>query len=209
MRFSSRVYQHLTDKSTRIIVRVDSAGKIIPVTRSLVQQRDWVPNPHVAAWLPGLSIRFSRSPELVDWNWVVRPNEIVDPSIPLESDPNLFQRWRTAVNQLQHKLVFIKAIDLHQFSSRPFAVGLGLMPIRNVGAHDVTVAFELLPTSRAINSWFRPTAEAVSAFGQHRKFPAHERKNSGTQGTRFVDYGLMLDSRRSFSLEYDLIRSPY
>ena len=27
--------------------------------------------------------------------------------------------------------------------------------------------------------------------------------------TRFVDYGLMFDSRRSFSLEYKLIRSPY
>ena len=25
---------------------------------------------------------------------------------------------------------------------------------------------------------------------------------------RFVDYGLMFDSRRSLSLEYDLIRSP-
>ena len=27
--------------------------------------------------------------------------------------------------------------------------------------------------------------------------------------TRFGDYGLMFDSRRSFSLEYQLIRSPY
>ena len=27
--------------------------------------------------------------------------------------------------------------------------------------------------------------------------------------TRFVDYRLMFDSGRSFSLEYDLIRSPY
>ena len=26
---------------------------------------------------------------------------------------------------------------------------------------------------------------------------------------RFVDYGLMFDSRRSFSLEYEMIRSPY
>ena len=69
------------------------------------------------------------------------------PSIPLESDPNLFQRWRTAVNQLQHKLVFIKAIDLHQFSSPHFAVRLGLMPSRNLAAHDVTKAFELRPTS--------------------------------------------------------------
>jgi len=28
----------------------------------------------------------------------------------------------------------------------------------------------------------RPTAEDVSAFGQHRKFPLHARKTSGTQG---------------------------
>ena len=105
-------------------------------------------NPHVAAWLPGLSIRFSRSPELVEWNRVVRPNEIVDAWIPLESDPNLFQRWRTAENQLQYKLVFIKAVDLYQFSS--FAVRLGPLPSRNVTAHVVTIAFELFPTFRAI-----------------------------------------------------------
>ena len=149
MRFSSRLCQLLTDKSTRI-TRVDSANKIIPVTRSLVRQVGWARNPHVAAWLPGLSIRFTRSPELVEWNWVVRPNEIVDAWIPLESDPNLFQRWRTAVNQLQYKLVFIKAVDLHQFSFPPFAVRLGPLPSRNVTAHVVTIAFELFPTFRAI-----------------------------------------------------------
>ena len=32
-------------------------------------------------------------------------------------------------------------------------------------------------------SWLRPTAEDVSAFGQHRKFPPRARKTSGTQGT--------------------------
>ena len=31
-------------------------------------------------------------------------------------------------------------------------------------------------------SWLRSTAEDVSAFGQHRKFPPHARKTSGTQG---------------------------
>ena len=31
--------------------------------------------------------------------------------------------------------------------------------------------------------WLRPTAEDVSAFGQHRKFPPHARKTSGTQGS--------------------------
>ena len=149
MRFCSRLCQLLTDKSTRM-KRVDSANKIIPVTSSSIRQVGWARNPHVAAWLPGLSIRFTRSPELVEWNWVVRPNEIVDAWIPLESDPNLFQRWRTAVNQLQYKLVFIKAVDLHQFSSPPFAVRLGPLPSRNVTAHVVTIAFELFPTFRAI-----------------------------------------------------------
>lgn len=149
MRFSSRLYcQLLTDKSTRIN-RVDSARKIIPVTISMPRQVG-SRNPHVAAWLPGLSIRFTRSPELVKWNWVVRPYEIVVLWIPLESDPNLFQRWRTAVNQLQYKLVFIKAVDLNQFCSPPFAVRLGPVPSRNVTAHGVTIAFELLPPSRAI-----------------------------------------------------------
>ena len=32
------------------------------------------------------------------------------------------------------------------------------------------------------HSWLRPTAEDVSAFGQHRKFPPRARKTSGTQG---------------------------
>ena len=146
MRFCSRLCQLLTDKSTRISWN-NPTGAIIPVTRSLIRQVG-SRNPHVAAWLPGLSIRFTRSPELVEWNWVVRPNEIVDAWIPLESDPNLFQRWRTAVNQLQYKLVFIKAVDLYQFSS--FAVRLSPLPSRNVTAHVVTIAFELFPTFRAI-----------------------------------------------------------
>ena len=141
---------HLLADITTGKARLDSAGKIIPVTRSMVRQVGWVRNPHVAAWLPGLSIRFTRSPELVKWSWVVRLNEIVVLWIPLESDPNLFQRWRTAMNQLQYKLVFIKAVDLHQFSSPPFAVRLGSLPSRNVTAHVVTIAFELFPTFRAI-----------------------------------------------------------
>ena len=47
------------------------------------------------------------------------------------------------MNQLQYKLVFIKAVDLNQLSSPPFAVRLGPVPSRNVTAHDVTIAFEL------------------------------------------------------------------
>ena len=36
--------------------------------------------------------------------------------------------------------------------------------------------------SQLRRSWLRPTAEDVSAFGRHRKFPPDERKTSGTQG---------------------------
>ena len=36
-----------------------------------------------------------------------------------------------------------------------------------------------------------------------------ERRQRAVRFTRFVDYGLMFDSRLSFSLKYDLIRSPY
>ena len=39
--------------------------------------------------------------------------------------------------------------------------------------------------SRLRRSWLLPTAEDVSAFGQHRKFPPHARKTSGTQRTCF------------------------
>ena len=34
----------------------------------------------------------------------------------------------------------------------------------------------------SVKSFVPPTAEDVSAFGQHRKFPPHARKTSGTQG---------------------------
>ena len=33
-----------------------------------------------------------------------------------------------------------------------------------------------------VSVWLRPTAEDVSAFGQHRKFPPYARKTSGAQG---------------------------
>ena len=36
-------------------------------------------------------------------------------------------------------------------------------------------------------SWLRLTAEDVSAFGQHRKFPPHARKTSGTQGSSLFE----------------------
>ena len=35
-----------------------------------------------------------------------------------------------------------------------------------------------------------------------------EKREEVRRFTRFVDYGLMFASRRSFSLEFDLIRSP-
>ena len=51
------------------------------------------------------------------------------------------------MNQLQYKLVFIEAVDLHQFSSRLFAGQLGLVPILDGAAHKVAVAFKLHPES--------------------------------------------------------------
>ena len=35
------------------------------------------------------------------------------------------------------------------------------------------------------------TAEDVSAFGQHRKFPPHARKTSGTQGTGLPSWRIL------------------
>ena len=37
--------------------------------------------------------------------------------------------------------------------------------------------------------WLRPTAEDISAFGQHRKFSPHARKTSGTQGNEGTNGG--------------------
>jgi len=45
--------------------------------------------------------------------------------------------------------------------------------------------------------------------GAKRREKAERRQRAVHRFTRFVDYGLMFDSRRSFSLEYDLILSPY
>ena len=42
--------------------------------------------------------------------------------------------------------------------------------------------------SSAVSGFF--TAEDVSAFGQHRKFPPHERKTSGTQGRQIANVNL-------------------
>ena len=45
--------------------------------------------------------------------------------------------------------------------------------------------------------------------GAKEREKAERRQRAVRCFTRFVDYELMFDSRRSFSLEYDLIRSPY
>ena len=45
--------------------------------------------------------------------------------------------------------------------------------------------------------------------GAERRGKAERRHWRAVRFTRFVDYRLMFDSGRSFSLEYDLIRSPY
>ena len=55
-----------------------------------------------------------------------------------------------------------------------------------LGARDFSSAVsgfcQVFIVTRAFFSRLRPTAEDVLAFGQHRKFPPHARKTSGTQG---------------------------
>ena len=49
------------------------------------------------------------------------------------------------------------------------------------------------------------TAEDVSAFGQHRKFPPHARKTSGTQGKPSVFLASLPSLSLVFSLAPDLL----
>ena len=66
------------------------------------------------------------------------------------------------------------------------------LPDNILGARDFSsVGFRFLSSlysgfSRLRRSWLRLTAkfEDVSAFGQHRKFPPHAKKTSGTEGSR-------------------------
>ena len=51
--------------------------------------------------------------------------------------------------------------------------------------------------------------DLASSRSGKRRGKAEMRQREVRRFTRFVDYGLMLDLRSSFSLEYDLIRSPY
>ena len=44
-----------------------------------------------------------------------------------------------------------------------------------------TYVIKITLGARDFSSALRPTAEDVSAFGQHRKFPPYARKASGTQ----------------------------
>ena len=54
-----------------------------------------------------------------------------------------------------------------------------------LGARDFSSAVSVFCQVFIVTrSWLRPTAEDVSAFGEHRKFPLHARKTSGTQGNK-------------------------
>ena len=73
-----------------------------------------------------------------------------------------------------------------------------------LGARDFSSAVSRF-FSRLRRSWLRPTAEDVSAFGQHQKFPPHARKTSGTQGNDLfnrklgiVNWGFVLTIPHSF-----------
>ena len=121
------------------------AGEVIPITiRSMV-----LSSPHVAAWFWGFSVRFTTVPVGVFWKRVVSPDKLAYQRVPLQSDPNLFH-WRGVfINQVQNKLVFFIAVDLHKISAFAFAVRSSSLPTFDCATHKVTVAFEMRPATGA------------------------------------------------------------
>ena len=53
------------------------------------------------------------------------------------------------MNQVQNKLVFFIAVDLHKISAFAFAVRSSSLPTFDCATHKVTVAFEMCPTTGA------------------------------------------------------------
>ena len=53
------------------------------------------------------------------------------------------------MNQVQNKLVFFIAVDLHKISAFAFAVRSSSLPTFDCATHKVTVAFEMRPTTGA------------------------------------------------------------
>ena len=104
-------------------------------------------SPHVAAWFWCFSVRFTTVPVGVFWKRVVSPDKLAYQRVPLQSDPNLFHRRGVFINQVQNKLVFFIAVDLHKISAFAFAVRSSSLPTFDCATHKVTVAFEMRPTT--------------------------------------------------------------
>ena len=71
-------------------------------------------SPHVATWFGSFSVRFTGVPVGVFWKRLVSPYKFAQVCVPLQSDPNLFRRRGVFINQVQNKLVFFIAVDLHK-----------------------------------------------------------------------------------------------
>ena len=106
-------------------------------------------SPHVAAWFWCMSVRFTTVPVGVFWKRLVSPYKLAQVCVPLQSDPNLFRRRGVFINQVQNKLVFFIAVDLHKISAFAFAVRSSSLPTFDCATHKVTVAFEMRPTTGA------------------------------------------------------------
>ena len=106
-------------------------------------------SPHVATWFGSFSVRFTGVPVGVFWKRLVSPYKLAQICVPLQSDPNLFRRRGVFINQVQNKLVFFIAVDLHKISAFAFAVRSSSLPTFDCATHKVTVAFEMRPTSGA------------------------------------------------------------
>ncbi len=133
--------------ANKATIVVTTTGEVIPVTICPDGKRGRVLSPHVAAWLSGFSIRFIRSPVLVDWNRVITPVEVV--CGPHQAHPNLLPRWRFLPRECQDELVFSRTGDLYQVSSMPSTVLLGLVPRHGRASCQVAIAVETIHIPRA------------------------------------------------------------
>ena len=136
--------QPLADKTTG--VNTIQARHVIPVTSVSMAPSS---SPHVAAWLGSVSIRFIVVPVGVFWTRLVSPDKLAYQRVPLQSDPNLSRPWGVFINQVQNKLVFFIAVDLHKIPPFAFAVRSSLLPTFDCATHKVTVAFEMRPATGA------------------------------------------------------------
>jgi len=136
--------QPLADKTTG--VNTIQARDVIPVTSVSMAPSS---SPHIAAWLGSVSIRFIFVPVGVFWTRLVSPDKLAYQRVPLQSDPNLSRRRGVFINQVQNKLVFFIAVDLHKIPPFAFAVRSSILPTFDCATHKVTVAFEMRPTTGA------------------------------------------------------------